>query len=138
MILRHRLTRFAVSNNVVIATVLALWATTAAQADQRVIRVQGPYVAGLEPLDDLMVSFLRKQRIPGGALAVARNGKLLYARGFGWADVERKEPVQPRSLLRIASVSKPITSMAIQRLVAQQKLTLEDRVESLLGNQYGP
>ena len=55
-----------------------------------------------------MARFMAENRPPGAAVAVARNGRLVYARGFGYANLETREPVQPGSLFRIASVSKPI------------------------------
>ena len=82
----------------------------------------------LEPFDTLMTSFVRENEVPGASLAVTRNGKLVYARGFGYADVEKKEPVRPADLFRIASVSKPITAVAILQLVAKGDLKLDDPV----------
>jgi N-acyl-D-amino-acid deacylase len=79
-----------------------------------------------------MSSFIGEHKLPGAALAVARNGRLLYARGFGYADLEKKEPVQPDSLFRIASVSKPLTSAAILQLVERKKLSLDDHAFALL------
>ena len=67
----------------------------------------------LKILDDWMSKFLAEHTIPGGSLAVVRDGKLVYARGFGYADREAKTLVEPDSLFRIASVSKPITAVAI-------------------------
>ena len=64
-----------------------------------------------------MTSFIEENKVPGRLLAVTRRGKLVYARGFGYADVERKMPVQPAALFRIASVSKPITAVAVMQLV---------------------
>ncbi|MBM4094258.1 MAG: beta-lactamase family protein [Planctomycetes bacterium] len=90
--------------------------------------VSGTAHADLEPLDSLLTSFAEAHRVPGMSLAVTRHGKLVYARGVGCADVERKEPVQPDSLFRIASVSKPITAVAIMKLVDNGKLALDDRV----------
>jgi CubicO group peptidase (beta-lactamase class C family) len=55
------------------------------------------------------------RRIAGGR----SRRKLIYARGFGWADRDTKEPVEPASLFRIASVSKPITAVAILQLVGR-------------------
>lgn len=66
--------------------------------------------------------------MPGAALAVTRHGKLVYARGFGFADREAKEHVEPTALFRIASVSKPITAVAVMQLVEQGRLGLEDKV----------
>lgn len=85
-------------------------------------------------VDPRMVSFdreveehMKARGIPGGALAVVKNRKLVYARGYGWADKAKEEPVQPASLFRIASISKPITAVAVLKLVEQGKLKLEDK-----------
>ena len=56
------------------------------------------------PFDHWMTSFLQDHKIPGGSLAIVRDGKVVYARGFGLADKDRKTPVQPESLFRIASI----------------------------------
>ncbi len=56
----------------------------------------------------------------------------MLARGYGLADVEQQEPVYPKSLFRIASVSKPITSVAILKLVENGKLSLDDKAFILI------
>jgi N-acyl-D-amino-acid deacylase len=94
--------------------------------------ITGKSHASLEPFDQLMASFMTERKVPGGALAVTKNGRLVYARGFGYADVERKEPVQPGSLFRVASLSKPLTGVAILQLVERGKLKLDDKVFDLL------
>jgi CubicO group peptidase (beta-lactamase class C family) len=99
--------------------------------DNRVV-VTGDTDRRLAPYDDLMATFMREHRPPGAALAVVRDARLVYARGFGYADVEKKEPVQPNSLFRIASVSKPFTSTACFQLVEKRKLSLNDKVFELL------
>lgn len=88
----------------------------------------------LASFDSMMCTFLRDNTIPGGALAVAKDGRLVYARGFGFADVDAREPVQPTSLFRIASISKPITAVALLRLVEEKRVGLDDRVFELLPN----
>lgn len=67
------------------------------------------------------------RKIPGGALAVVKDRRLVYVRGYGMADREQKIPVTADSRFRIASVSKPITAVAIMKLVETGKLRLEDR-----------
>lgn len=89
----------------------------------------------LAGFDELMRTFVRDEGIPGASLAVAKDGRLVYARGFGYANMEAKRPVEPDSLFRIASVSKPITAVAVLRLVDQGKLKLDDRVFELLPHQ---
>jgi CubicO group peptidase (beta-lactamase class C family) len=90
--------------------------------------ITGAANPNLEPFDKLMTSFVAENKVPGAALAVTRHGKLVYARGFGFADVEKKEQVQPDALFRIASISKPITAVAIMQLVEKGKLGLDDNV----------
>src|SRR5918999_2008611 len=98
------------------------------------IPVSGPAVPGMGFYDQKIPNLMRKYAIPGGAVAVLRDGKLIYARGFGYADVENKTPVQPDALFRIASVSKPITGVAIMKLVEEGKLQLDDRVAPFIAH----
>jgi N-acyl-D-amino-acid deacylase len=86
----------------------------------------------LAAYDDMMMDFMQKYRPPGAALAVTKDGRLVYARGFGYADAERQEPVRPLSLFRIASVSKPFTATAVFQLMQQGKLRLDDKVFAIL------
>lgn len=86
----------------------------------------------LKPLDEMMTGFVREHSVPGASLAVARHGRLLYARGFGLADRDTRRAVQPASLFRIASVSKPLTAMAIMQLVERGQLDLDQRVLDLV------
>jgi N-acyl-D-amino-acid deacylase len=80
----------------------------------------------LSSFDELMRSFMAEHQVPGAALAVAKGGELVYARGFGFADVLKKTPVQPDSLFRIASLSKPLTAVAVLQLAEQGKLALDE------------
>ena len=98
------------------------------------IPISGAAVPGLEPFEQSVRNMMQTYGIPGGAVALVRDGKLIYARGFGYADLENKTPVQPDALFRIASVSKPITSAAIMKLVEQGKLKLDDRVAPLIAD----
>ena len=97
------------------------------------LSVTGQVDKRLAPLDRLMLDFLRRHRLPGASLAVARHGRLVYARGFGVADRRSGEVVQPGSLFRIASLSKPLTSVAILKLVEAGRLKLDDSVADVLG-----
>src|SRR5882672_1621081 len=72
--------------------------------------------------------FMSARNIPGGALAVVKDRRLVYTRGYGWADRENKVPVKPTSLFRIASISKPFTAVAVLKLVEDGKLSLDARV----------
>ena len=107
---------------------LALW-----QCDEWACgQITGPVMPKLAAYDELMTTFMREHKPPGAALAVTYHGRLVYARGFGYADLEKHEPVRPASLFRIASVSKPFTATAVMHLVEQGKLKLDDRVFPIL------
>lgn len=86
-----------------------------------------------EAFDAEMEAFMGPRGVPGGALAVVKNRRLVYAKGYGLADRERKLPVTPDALFRIASISKPFTGVAVLQLVEAGRLRLEDRAFSLLG-----
>ncbi|HWE39196.1 MAG TPA: serine hydrolase domain-containing protein [Isosphaeraceae bacterium] len=88
--------------------------------------ITGPVVPELGGLDRFLRAFVIQHRVPGLAVAVAHRGRVVYARGFGLADVDAGTPVEPDSLFRIASVSKPITAVAVLRLVEHGKLKLDD------------
>ena len=94
--------------------------------------VSGQAVDTLAHIDELMQHLIRHHRIPGASLAISDQGRLVFARGYGYADVGSHDPVRPGSLFRIASISKPITAVAIMRLVDQQKLSLDDKVFEIL------
>jgi CubicO group peptidase (beta-lactamase class C family) len=87
----------------------------------------GKEVPELQPLDDAVVKMMWRHGIPGAALAVAKDGKLLLARGYGWSDLESNTFVKPDTVFGIASLSKPFTAAAILKLVEQGKLKLEDK-----------
>lgn len=78
--------------------------------------------------------------VPGLSIAIARHGQMVYRKGFGFADVASSEKVTPDHLFRIASVSKPITSVAIFTLIEKGRLKLTDRVfgrDAVLGTDFG-
>lgn len=95
----------------------------------------GAAVPELAVVDQIIQGVISKYDIPGVALSVAKDGRLVYARGFGVADRDTKEPVQPDSLFRVASVSKPLTAMAVLKLVEEGKVSLDTKVLSFVGRQ---
>lgn len=92
-----------------------------------------PKVPVATAFDREMETFMTARKIPGGALAVVKDRRLIYAQGYGWADREKKIPAEPDSLFRIASVSKPITAVAVLRLVEEGRISLETKAFPLLG-----
>ncbi len=97
-----------------------------ASAQDKKIPVTGLADANLASFDEMMLKFMADNQVPGAALAVAKDGKLVYARGFGHADLELDLPVQPGMRFRIASISKPITGAMILRLIELGLIKLDD------------
>jgi N-acyl-D-amino-acid deacylase len=93
----------------------------------------GPANAAFRPLDEAIQRFMETINSSAATAAVSRGGKLLYARGYGWRDARRQKPTQPDTLMRIASVTKPITATAVRKLAKEGKLSLQTRVFPLLG-----
>ncbi len=79
-------------------------------------------------LNQRMELFLQRWQIQGASLAIVKEGRLVYARGFGYADKEKNILTQPYHQFRIASVSKLFTATALMQLVEQGKLKLSDKV----------
>lgn len=88
----------------------------------------GIAVPELAVCDGLMQTFLSTYDIPGATFALAKNGKLVYYRGFGNADQAGTTATQPHQLFRIASLSKPVTSIGIMKLVEAGEISLSDKV----------
>ncbi|MGA2864407.1 MAG: serine hydrolase domain-containing protein [Verrucomicrobiota bacterium] len=85
-----------------------------------------------EAFDREMERFMSARKVPGGALAVLKDQRLVYVRGYGWGDREKKEPVKAESLFRIASISKPFTAAAVLKLSESRRLDLEAPVLELV------
>jgi CubicO group peptidase (beta-lactamase class C family) len=72
---------------------------------------------------------LTDQNLPGVSVAVGVGGDIVWAEGFGWADLENHVKVTPDTLFRIGSASKVLTSAAVGLLLEQGKLNLDDKIQ---------
>lgn len=95
--------------------------------------VHGPVGRGLEAIDDAMLETLEKHRFMGASVALAKDGRLVFARGYGWADYQANRPMRPVTPVNLASVSKALTGVAMLRLADEGRLGLDDRMVDLLG-----
>jgi CubicO group peptidase (beta-lactamase class C family) len=82
----------------------------------------------LKRVTDAFQSEVDKGAIPGAVVLIARNGKIAYFEAFGFQNRESKEPMKTDAIFRIASMSKPITSVAVMMLVEEGKIQLLDPV----------
>jgi CubicO group peptidase (beta-lactamase class C family) len=94
----------------------------------------------LKAVDDLVKKYMDDNDVPGISIALAKDGKLMFAKTYGFANQETGERVAPRHLFRIASVSKPFTAAAIMKLEQNNTLELTDEIfgpGAILGTTYG-
>jgi N-acyl-D-amino-acid deacylase len=96
--------------------------------------VTGQAGPGMDEFDPLVQTMMGRHGIPGAALVVAKDGKLVYAKGFGWADLTAATPVHPLTVFGIASLSKPLTALAILWLIEHGFLRLDDCAFDILRN----
>jgi|HubBroStandDraft_6_1064221.scaffolds.fasta_scaffold38414_4 CubicO group peptidase (beta-lactamase class C family) len=77
-------------------------------------------------VDNYVHAEMSKQQIPGLALLVSRNGRVIRAQGYGMANVELRVPVKPESIFQSGSMGKQFTATAVMMLVEEGKIGLDD------------
>jgi len=85
-----------------------------------------------EKIDALGQAWLETHRAPGFSVAVVREGRLVYARGFGYSDLSAKLPAHARTVYAIGSITKTFTAAAVLKLAQEHKLSLDDRLAAYL------
>lgn len=87
------------------------------------------YVRAVQQGRNLVEDLMTQQGIPGLSVAVAVDGAVVWSEGFGFADLENRVPVSPKTRFRIGSVSKLLTAAAVARLYEQGYLDLDAPVQ---------
>lgn len=76
-----------------------------------------------------LLRLMRKEGLRGGvSVAISKGGRLVFAKGFGYSNIADSIEMQPYNVMRVASVSKLITAVAVMRLVDSGKLMLDQKV----------
>ena len=86
----------------------------------------------LNDVDEFIKTEMEKQKIPGVALAIVKDGKIFYAKGYGFANLEHKVPVKVETVFQSGSVGKQFTSAAVMLLVEDGKINLDDKITKYL------
>lgn len=90
-------------------------------------------------LDGLVPAQLEREDIAGAVVAVVKDGKVLFAKGYGFSDVEKRKPISPaETLFRPGSISKLFTWTSVMQLVEQGKLDLDRDVNDYLDYKIPP
>jgi CubicO group peptidase (beta-lactamase class C family) len=118
---------------VAVAGTAAAAPTTSADAQANAVEhtlLPAAVVEGVPPWT--LADRMRHYHVPGVSIALIEDGHIAWARAYGVADVSTKTAVTPQTLFQAASLSKPVTALAVLRLADQGKLSLTAPVNSLL------
>lgn len=115
------------TNTLVLASLIVLLTLTAgfsgAQEGSKEIEEKiGPFIQNI----------MKSSWLPGLAVSIVKNNKIVYAKGFGVKNLETKAPITEKSLFHMASVSKPFSATAIMQIVEKGKVDLDDPVVKYL------
>jgi len=91
-----------------------------------------PEIASLPEVDELVGEFMDGVGATAATVAISRRGRLLYSKGYGHSDRRRRVATSPRTIMRIASCSKPFTAAAIRQLIEQGEISLETKIFDFL------
>jgi D-alanyl-D-alanine carboxypeptidase len=97
--------------------------------------IAGPLLARAaagDQVHDFITAYIAKNQIPGVAVMVRRQGKVVRAEGYGVANLEHRVPVKPQTVFQSGSMGKQFTAMAVMMLVEERKLALDDPVSKYL------
>jgi len=107
------------------------------QTDPRIARIENGLlppvaIAGQAPPVMSIAEQMKREKVPGVSVAFFENGEIVWTRGYGYADVEKKTPVTADTLFQAASISKPVAALAAMHLVEQGTLALDENVNDKL------
>lgn len=81
----------------------------------------------IDSIDQAILNHLEKSRCTAATFALMVDGEIIYSKGYGWLDEERKRKALPKTPMRVASVTKPITAATVKNLIAEGKLSLDSK-----------
>ncbi|MER3501979.1 MAG: serine hydrolase [Candidatus Fervidibacterota bacterium] len=91
-----------------------------------------------EKVEAYIFDKMRATNLPGVSMAAIKDGKVVYARGFGFRDVERGAPMTPQTRVGIGSITKSFTALAVMMLVEEGKLSLDDPIDKFVSINLRP
>jgi len=86
----------------------------------------------------LVQNIVETHALPGVAIGVVESNQIVYAKGFGFKNIETQEPMSVTTLFHMASISKPFVATALMQLVNQGKIQLDAPVITYLPEFYRP
>ena len=111
---------------------IVLWAAATGSAALAQNGLPALSQTGTSEIDAILQRAVQQGSVPGVVAIIANRNGVLYQSAFGLMDGAKQKPMQKESIFRIASMTKPVTSVAVMMLMEQGKLTLDDPVSKYL------
>ncbi len=96
------------------------------------LSVTAASLGNADKIDEFVQAEIKRQRIPGAAIAVVRDGKITKSKGYGVADLDHNVPVTSDTVFALASITKQFTATLVMMLVEQGKIHLDDEISLYL------
>lgn len=81
-------------------------------------------------IDSTYLALMKENKVNGMSIAIVDNGKIVYAKGYGFEDVEAKVPASSKSMYRIGSITKSFTALSIMQLQSKNQLSVNDELST--------
>jgi CubicO group peptidase (beta-lactamase class C family) len=93
---------------------------------------KGDFPGAVGVLDSIIRSNLEKQRIPGAAVALVQDGKIIFSRCYGYADTPKKVPITEDTFFMVGSLTKSFTALAVLKLIEHGKIDLHADIKKYI------
>lgn len=100
--------------------------------EAKTLNIQSYLGEALDKVDRFLENWLVEQNLPGGSAAIIFDQEVIWSKGFGYADLEKKTPSTPQTLYRVGSITKLFTATMLMQLRDAGKLQLDDPIEKYL------
>lgn len=113
--------------------ILFVWILGVGAREEAAVPGSGLVLDAYQPIRELIQKKLVETGAPSLAVAVAREGKIVWEEAFGWADRENRVPANEHTMYSLASISKPFTATALMILVERGQVDLDKPINEYLG-----
>ena len=98
----------------------------------RPILKKGDFTGAVSVLDSIIRKNLEQQRIPGAAVAVVHEGRVIFSQCYGYADTQNKVPIAEDTYFMVGSLTKSFTALAVLKLIEQGKIDLNADIKNYI------
>src|SRR6187402_787216 len=96
------------------------------------LKSSGVSAERLDRIDSFVQRYINAERLNGAVGLILKDGKIIYNKSFGYSNIGKKTPMQNDNIFRIASMTKPIVTVAVMMLWEEGKFSLEDPISKFI------